>query len=292
MRRASAIAFLAAAAAPAIAVGAAPTRAPATLETARAQSTPLETARVLDEVDYEQRLGASVPLDLAFTDQDGATIRLGALFGAEPVLLALVYYECPMLCTLVLNDVLRCARAVPLDVGPDYRIVAVSIDPSETPELAAAKRDAFLAAYGRAGAEDGASFLVGEQASIAALADAVGFRYVYDGASGEYAHAAGIVLLTPQGVVSRYVLGLEYPPRDVRLGLVEASQGAIGSAVDHVLLFCFHYDPVSGRYGLAIMNIVRLAGALTVLVLAGFVLLMLRRDRRKARALSPARSGV
>jgi protein SCO1/2 len=241
----------------------------------------VDTQRVLGRVRIEQNLGARLPLDLPFRNHRGETVRLGDCFGEKPVLLALVYYECPMLCTLVLNDVLRCLRALPLDVGEDFELLAVSIDPGETPELAAKKRDVYRASYGRESADAGWNFLVGDEASIAALTDTVGFRYVYDPATDEYAHAAGIQIVTPDGVLSRYFYGLEYPPRDVRLGLVEASNGAIGSAVDQVLLFCFHYDPITGKYGLVIMNVVRLAGALTVALLVGFVVLMLRRDRKR-----------
>lgn len=258
---------------------------------AAGQSTPVDARRVLDEVAFAQRLGEQVPLDAAFRDHTGRSVRLGELLGDGPVLLALVYYECPMLCTEVLNGLLRCARALPLDAGRDYRIVAVSIDPGETPELAARKREALVAGYGRAGGEDGWSLLVGDEPQIRALADAVGFRYVYDAANDEYAHAAGLVALTPEGRASHYFYGLEYAPRDVRLGLVEAAGGAIGSAVDQVLLFCFHYDPVTGRYGLVIMNVLRLAGVLTVALVGGFVAVMLRRERR-ARRLSGAGSAA
>ncbi len=255
-----------------------------------AAQSPVDTQRVLEEVTIEQKLGARVPLELEFRDHEGDEILLGDLFDGKPVLLALVYYECPMLCTLVLNDVLRCVRAMPLDAGPDFRIVAVSIDPDETSELAAKKRDAFVEAYGREGGEEGWTFLVGEETEIRALADAVGFRYVYDEATDEYAHASGITVLTPEGELSRYFYGLEYAPRDVRLGLVEASRGKIGSAVDQVLLFCFHYDPVTGKYGLVIMNVLRLAAVLTVALLAGFVLFWLRRERRLPRTASLTRS--
>lgn len=248
----------------------------------------VDTQQVLKEVRIDQRLGEQLPLDLSFRDHRGYEVRLGDVFGEKPVLLALVYYECPMLCTLVLNDVLRCLRALPLDAGEDFDLLAVSIDPGETPELAAAKREAYLEDYGR-GEPDGWHFLVGDEASVAALTDAVGFRYVYDPATDEYAHAAGIQLVTPEGVLSRYFYGLEYPPRDVRLGLVEASDGAIGSAVDQVLLFCYHYDPVTGKYGLVVMNVVRLAGGLTVAAIVSFVVVMLRRDRKRRSA--PALEG-
>lgn len=255
-----------------------------------ADQRPLDTKRVLDEVDFVQKLGDRVPLDLVFRDESGQEVELGELFDDRPVMLALVYYECPMLCTLILNDVLRCVRAMPLDAGPDYRIVAVSIDPNETSELAARKRETFLEAYGREDAEDGWTFLVGDEPNIRALADAVGFRYALDPETGEYAHAAGITLLTPEGVLSRYFYGLEYPTRDVRLGLVEAADGKLGSLVDRALLFCFHYDPTTGKYGLVIMNVLRLAAGLTVVVLFGSVYLWLRRERKGSSGRTPAES--
>lgn len=227
----------------------------------------------------EQHLDVQVPLDLTFRDETGATVRLGDLMGSRPVVLTLAYYECPMLCTQVLNGLLRALRVVSLDVGRDFDVLTVSIDPGETPGLARSKKSEYVGGYGRAGAAGGWHFLTGEESQIARLADAVGFRYEYDEETDNYIHASGIMVLTPQGRVSRYYYGIEYSPKDLRLGLVEASAGRIGSPVDQILLLCFHYDPATGQYGLAIMNTLRLAGGLTVALLAVFVIGWIRRER-------------
>jgi len=282
MRRAT-LRSAAALAALACLAGGAPAAQGADPTAVRAPGGRLGSDDVLAEVGIDQHLGERVPLDVELVGEDGAPLRLGDCFGERPVVLALVYYECPMLCGLVLNDMLRCFRALELDVGRDFDVVAVSIDPGESHELAAAKRASVVESYGRPGAEAGWRFLTGDASAIDALADAVGFRYLYDAEIDEYAHAAGIMLLTPDGVLSRYFYGLEYPPRDVRLGLVEASEGRIGSLVDQILLFCYHYDPQTGKYGLVITNVVRLAGALTVLAIVAFITVSLRRERRRAR---------
>jgi len=239
---------------------------------------------VVREIGFDQRLGAQVPLDLVFRDESGASVRLDDLVGPRPVVLTLVYYECPMLCSQVLNGLVRCLRAVDFAPGEDFDLVTVSIDPGETSGLAARKQRSYAAEYGAAGAAGSWRFLVGDESSIRALADAVGFRYLYDEASGEYAHASGFVVLTPEGRASRYFYGIEFPSRDLRLALVEASQGRIGSIVDQVLLLCFHYDPATGRYGFAILTVLRALGALTVVAIAGFALRMLLKERRAARA--------
>ena len=241
----------------------------------------VDSQDVIRNVNIEQNLGAQLPMDARFRDHTGREITLGDAITDKPVVFALVYYECPMLCSLVLNDLLRCLRALPIDVSKDFDVVAISIDPGETPELASGKRDTYVEHYRREGTEDGWKFLVGEQESIDAVADAVGFRYEYDAARDEYAHAAAIQIVTPDGVLSRYFYGLEYPSRDVRFALVEAADGEIGNLVDAALLFCYQYDPVTGKYGLVIMNVVRLAGGATVVLLAGFVLTMLFRERKK-----------
>jgi protein SCO1/2 len=253
---------------------------------ARAQRSELTVEQRFDparEIGFDQRLGAQVPLDLAFRDESGRTLRLSELFGERPVVIALVYYECPMLCTLVLNGMVRTFRALALDLGGDYEVVTVSIDPSETPELAAQKKAQYLETF--AGGEPSASaaagwhFLTGDQASIDALARAIGFRYAYDAQSGEYAHASGFVVATPQGQLSRYLFGVEYITRDLRLALVEASRGRVGNLIDQVLLLCYHYDPATGRYGFAIVSAVRAAGILTVALIVGFVVRSLLRER-------------
>jgi protein SCO1/2 len=239
------------------------------------------------DVGIDQRLGQRIPLDAVFLGEDGAPVELGQLLGGKPVVLSLVYYECPMLCTLVLNDQLRALRALPLELGRDYTALTLSIDPRETPELAAAKRDHYLEAYRRdAGPEQRGAwrFLVGGEASIRALADAVGFRYVYDEEHDEYAHAAGLIVLTAEGVVSRYFFGVQYSPKDLRLALVEAGGGRVGSFADQALLLCYHFDPTTGRYGWAIMGALRVAGGLTLLLLGGFLARNLLRERRERRA--------
>lgn len=232
----------------------------------------------LQEVGYDQRLGGQLPLDLQFRDENGRNVRLGSYFGTRPVVLVLAYYDCPMLCGVVLTDLTASLKVIKLDAGRDFEVVVASIDPRETPQQAfATKRDA-LVRYSRMGAEDGWHFLTGSQPAIDALTRSVGFRYVYDPKSGEFAHAAGIVILTPQGRISRYLLGLEYPPRDVRLGLVESAGGKIGNLADQVLLYCFHYDPATGRYSAMAMNIVRLAAIATVLGLGLLVVALRRRE--------------
>ena len=238
---------------------------------------------VLREVRFDQKPGAVLPKETPLIDERGRTVAFGELLRGRPVVLALVYYRCPMLCSQVTSGLLRVARAVALEVGRDYDVVALSIDPDERPELAAAKQAELASAYGR-GLADGWRCLTGAEPDVRAIADAVGFRYVKDEASGEYAHAAGLVVLTPDGVASRWLFGVDYAPRDLKLALVEASQGTIGGIVEALLLICFHYDPASGKYGFAIVSLLRLLGLVTVATLAGFVVLHLRRERRARRA--------
>ncbi len=235
--------------------------------------------QLLRDVGIDQKLDAQVPLELTLRDEDGRTVRLGEYFGEKPVLLALVYYECPMLCTQVLNGVLRSLKEVSFDAGKQFDVVAVSFNPREKPALARAKKELYVGLYSRPGAERGWHFLTGEEASVRELAAAVGFRYAYDPESGQYAHASGIILLTAGGKISRYFYGIEYRPRDLRLGLVEASAGRIGSPVDQILLFCYHYDPTTGRYGLVITRVIQAAGLATVLALGAFMMVMFRRER-------------
>jgi protein SCO1/2 len=237
----------------------------------------------LREVGFDQRMGERVPLDLAFRDATGRTVRLGDLFDGRPVVLSLVYFDCPMLCPLTLAGLASSLKPLEPSVGDEFQVVTVSFAPGETAAMAAEAKRRALALYGRDGAERGWHFLTGDAVAIRRLTDAVGFRFTYDEERGEYAHAAGIVLLTPEGRVGRYFFGTEYPARDLRLGLVEATDGTIGSAIDQVLLFCFHYDPAIGRYSAAAWNLVRAAGAATVLALAAFLVVMLRRERRRDR---------
>jgi protein SCO1/2 len=234
---------------------------------------------ILQRTGIDQRLDEQVPLDLTFRDEAGSAVQLRSYFGDKPVILSLVYYECPMLCTLVLNGLVSSLRTMSLDVGRDFEVVTLSFDARETPELAAAKMATYLEQYRRPGAAEGWHFLTGEAAAIEALARAVGFRWEWDEQTQQFAHAAGLVVLTPEGRVSRYFYGVEYPPRDLRLGLVEASENRIGTIVDAVLLYCFHWDPLTGRYSRLTMNAVRAGGIVTVLAMAGFILGMLRRDR-------------
>lgn len=240
---------------------------------------------MLREVGIDQKLGAPLPLDLTFRDERGETVQLQQYFGEKPVILSFVYYECPMLCTQVLNGLLESLRTVSFDVGKQFEIVTVSFDPGETPKLAADKKASYVKQYKRAGAEQGWHFLTGDTASIRQLTQAAGFRYTYDPATDQFAHASGIMVVTPQGKMARYFYGIEYSGRDLRLALVEAAENKIGSPVDALLLYCFHYDPLTGKYGIVIMNVLRLAGVATVMALGTFMLVMFRRDRREHRRL-------
>jgi protein SCO1/2 len=243
----------------------------------------------LRDVGIDQKLDALVPLDLPFRDESGRGVSLGKYFDGRPVILALVYYECPMLCTLVLNGLVSALRTLSFDAGDEFQVVAVSVDPDETAELAAAKKEAYLRSYGRSGAEAGVHFLTGEPNAIESLARSIGFRYKYLPDIDEYAHGAAIMVLTPTGRIARYFYGVEYPPRDLRFALIEAAGNRIGSPVDQLLMYCYRYDPSSGRYTAVVMNIVRLGGVLTVAALGTFMLLMWRRDARRDRSkgLSP-----
>ena len=232
----------------------------------------------LKEVRYDQRLGEQVPLELPFRDETGRAVKLGDYFGRRPAILVLAYYHCPMLCDMVLQGVETGLKPLSLDPGKDFDVVVASIDPAETPEMAARKKRELLKRYARPGTEGGWHFLTGTPPAISRLANAVGFHYVYDKDRNEFAHAAGMVILTPEGKVSRYLFGVEYPARFVRLGLVESAGGKIGGVIDQVLLYCFHYDPTIGRYSAATLNIVRLAGLATVAGLALLILILRRRE--------------
>jgi protein SCO1 len=248
---------------------------------------------VASKVGFDQKLDAQVPLDVPLKDEAGKPVRLGDFFGERPVILTLVYHDCPMLCNEVLNALTRGLKGLTFDVGDQFEVVTVSINPAETTELAARKKAGYLRRYGRPGAERGWHFLTGEEDSIRKLAQSVGFRYVYLPESKQYAHAAGIVLLTPRGRVARYFFGISYAPRDLRLGLTEASSGKIGSPVDQMLLFCYRFDATTGKYTFAIMNVVRLLAAATALALAGYVATMLWRERRRGQSVpdSPDNDG-
>ena len=246
---------------------------------------PTATERIpmLREVGIDQKLGAQLPLDLEFADDTGRTVTLGQFFGRKPVMLALAYYECPMLCTQVLNGLVGSLQGIPFTVNQEFDVLVVSIDPGETSALAAEKKRQYVRRYGQPGSEAGFHFLTGREASIKALTSAVGFRYAYDPAIDQFAHPAVATVLTADGRVSRYLFGIEFAPRDVKLALVEATDRKIGTAIDQLLLFCYHYDPETGNYGFVFMNLIRLAGALTVVVLGASIFFSLRRERRQAR---------
>ena len=238
----------------------------------------------LEGVGIDQRLNSQLPLDVNLRDEYGRNVKLRDYFqSGKPVLLAPVYYRCPMLCTQILNGVAGSLKAVSLVPGQDFEVVAVSFDPKDTAEIAAAKKQMYLKRYGRANSANGWHLLTGDEAQVKQLMDAAGYHYRYDPKTDQYAHASGIMLVTPEGRLSRYFYGIEYAPRDVRLGLVEASQNKIGNPVDQILLFCFHYDPATGKYGAVAMNIVRAAGAGFVLICGGFLAIVLRRDVRNSR---------
>lgn len=232
----------------------------------------------LKQVRYEQKLGARIPPDLAFFDEQGRAVRVAELFARRPGILVLAYYHCPMLCDMVLQGVEGALKPLPLDPGKDFDVVVVSIDARETPQIAGRKKAEIVGRYGRPGTEAGWHFLTGTQKSIDRLAATVGFHYVPDPDHDQFAHAAGIVLLTPGATISRYLFGIEFAPRDLRLGLVESASGKIGTVVDQVFLYCFHYDPVTGRYSAATLNIVRIAAVATLIGIALMVVLLRRRE--------------
>jgi len=234
---------------------------------------------IFKDVGFDQRLNEQVPLDLVFRDEGGRAVRLGDYFGGKPVILSLVYYSCTTLCPMILDGLVRSLTPVSFDIGKQFAVLTVSFDPRETPAQAAAKKAEYVRRYRRPGAADGWHFLTGEATPIRQLTQAVGFRYVYDAKTQQFAHAAGILMLTPQGKVTRYFYGFDFSPRDLRLGLIEAAANKIGTPIDQVLLYCYHYDPLTGRYGLIIMNVIRLAGLATVLALGTFIVVMLHRER-------------
>jgi protein SCO1/2 len=234
---------------------------------------------VLGRIGIDQRIGEQVPLDLPFVDETGRPVRLGDYFGRRPVILALVYYECPMLCTQVLNGLTTALGVMEFEPGREFDVVAVSFNPKEGPGLASQKKANYLERYGRPHTAEGWHFLTGSEESIARLTKAMGFRYEYDPEIDQFAHGAAIELLTPKGRIARYFYGIEYSARDIRLGIVEAAEGRVGSVIDDVLLLCLHYDPATGRYGPTILGIVRLGGIATVLGFLGFLAVSLRRER-------------
>jgi protein SCO1/2 len=232
---------------------------------------------ILQQIGFDQHLGGSIPLDLTFHDETGKDVRLGDYFGKRPVVLSLNYYSCPMLCTITLNG------------GREFEVVTVSFDPKEKPDLAARKKKVYLERYKRPGAAEGWHFLTGDAPDIDRLTKAVGFRYAWDAETKQFAHPAGVVVLTPEGKIARYLFGIEYAPKDLRFAVIEASEGRIGTPIDQAVLACYVYDPATGRYGAAIMRLLRVAGVLTLLALGGFITVMLRRENAAAQHQGGAR---
>jgi protein SCO1/2 len=232
----------------------------------------------LRDVGIDQKLNNRLPLDLHFRDEAGRDVRLGEFFATKPVIITPVYYGCPMLCTQILNGLVSGLKPVSFSAGDKFEVVAVSFDPSETPDLARKKKDSYMKRYGRPGSENGFHFLTGDERAIKALTGALGFRYTYDRATKQFAHASGLMIATPEGRISRYLYGVDYAPRDLRLALVEAGERKIGTVVDELLLFCYHYDPATGKYGAVAMNFLRIAAVLTVIGMGIFLTILFRQD--------------
>jgi protein SCO1/2 len=243
--------------------------------------------QILKNVGFDQRLNEPIPLDTAFRDEEGRDVKIGDYFGKQPVIVVMAYFRCPMLCTQVLNGLVEGLRQTDLTMGKDFRVITVSFDPTDSPKMAAAKKQSYVRAYGEPEVAADWHFLTGRRESIDRRAQAIGFRYAYDERSDQYAHPAGIVLLTPGGRISRYFYDVHFSGRDLRLGLVEASQNKIGTAIDQVLLFCFHYDPTAGRYGAAILNFVRVGGVLTMIGLVLLFVGLRRGERRRIAFVAP-----
>ena len=235
----------------------------------------------LKNVGIDQKLDSQLPLSLTFKDETGKTVKLGDYFGKRPVILAPVYYECPMLCTEILNGLVRSLKALTFTPGQEYDVVVFSFDARDTTALAAAKKESYLKRYDRPGTAAGWHFLTGDLESIKSLTSAIGFRYVWDAHTNQFAHASAVMVVTPEGRVSKYFYGVEYASKDVRLGLIQAANNKIGTPVDAVMLFCFHWDASTGKYTPTVMNMVRAAGATTIVFLGGFVFIMLRRDAKE-----------
>jgi protein SCO1/2 len=244
---------------------------------------PIVPAPVMKEVGWEQRIGKKVPLDATFRDENGEMVKLSKYFRGKPVILSLAYYECPMLCGIALEGLAGSLKGFNLSAGSEFEIVTLSFDPREKPPLAKAKKAGYVARYGRPGANEGWHFLTGDDAEIREVTNAVGFRYQWDEKQQQFAHATGIVVLTPDGTISRYFFGIEYAPKELRLGLFEASQGKVGSVIEQLLLLCYHYDPVVGKYTTTVLAILRVAAAFTILALGMLVGGMLYRERVKKR---------
>lgn len=253
-------------------------------EESRADTPSSVVPPVLERVAIDQKLGNQVPMDLKFRDENNREVRLSDYAGDRPIVLNLVYYGCPMLCTEILNGLTRSLRALPMELGKDYEVVTVSFDPRETASLAAEKKTKYLDSLRKPGADKHWHFLTGGEKEIAAITDAVGFRYVWDEKIEQYAHGSGIMLLTPDGVISKYFYGIDYSPINMRLGLTEASGGKVGGLAEKTMLFCYHYDPSRGTYVQKLsLALVRAGGALTLVVVGTFIFVMLRREARQRR---------
>jgi len=238
-------------------------------------------AQLPGKVGIEQHLDAQLPLDTMFRDETGRVVRLSEYAnGSRPLLLVFMYYRCPMLCSMVMEGVVSTLTALKFDAGKEYDVVTISIDPRDTPRDAAAKKEKYVKRYGRLETAGAWHFLTGPESAIRKITNTAGFQYAYDPQSDQFAHATTLIVLTPRGRISRYLYGFEYKPRDVRLALVEASSNKIGTATDAVLLLCYHYDPVTGKYSRSAMAFVRAGGLATVAGLAGFIFVMIRREKR------------
>ena len=238
---------------------------------------------IFKNIGIEQKLGTELPLRTTFRDQTGASVSLQDNLSEKPAVLIFSYFDCPMLCPLVLEGLVRSLKPLSLNAGRDFDVFVISIDERDGPETAQKKQLEIVNRYGRDGSEAGWHFLTGEKSAIEEVTQSAGFRYAWDEASKQYVHASGIFILTPQGEIARVLYGIDYTPRDIRLALVEAGDGTIGNAIDQLLLYCYHYNPLTGKYGFVIMGALRLAGVSTVLAMATFIITMLRRERRGAR---------
>ena len=242
---------------------------------------------ILNNVGIEQKLNGQLPLDAQFKDENGNTVKVGDFFNkGKPVILALVYYECPMLCNEVLNGLTGSLKGISFDAGKDFDVVAISFDTRENdkPDLAKNKKAGYVARYGHEGSENGWHFLTGTQENIDKVTQAVGYNYKYDEASNQFAHAGGIMVLTPDGKLSRYFYGIDYAPKDLKFGIMDSAQGKIGNPAEQLYLYCFHYDPATGKYGLVILRVIRLMGVFTILGLIAMYFIFWRYNKRKVAA--------
>lgn len=249
-----------------------------------AQSESNGLPKILKEVGITQQLGAQLPLDTEFKDENGNSVRLGEYFGkGKPVILALVYYECPMLCNEVLNGLTGSLKGISFDAGKEFDVVAISFDAreNEKPGLARNKKEGYLGRYERPGAENGWHFLTGAQSSIDAVTKAVGFGYVYDEKTNQFAHAGGVMMTTPEGKMSRYYYGIDYEPRQLKFGIMDSARSKVGNPAEQLLLYCYHYDPSSGKYGLSVIRLIRIAGIATILGIIGMMLYFWRQQKKR-----------